>query len=113
MTLQDYKETIKSLDEQMVYLREVKDKARKEFLAANAQFKVGDKVRVFKETYKPTGQTEYFKGEFFVSSVNDKYFDGSVDYDFVKIKKDGTPSGQSAGVYSFSRLEKVEDNNAD
>lgn len=75
-----------------------------QFLKSNAEFKVGDKVRVY---YKWGSDTEQYRGDAFISGINDKYREGTVRYDFKKIKKDGTMSEQGAGIYSWTRLEKI------
>lgn len=106
MTKETYKRTITEIDAKIKKLYEEKAAARTEFLQKNAELKVGDKVKVYQTEWR--SRTEVLVAEVFISGVNDKYFSGDVNYQFVKVKKDGTPSNVNAGVYSFSRLEKSE-----
>src|SRR4051812_1184195 len=110
MTKEEYKQKLSELDGIIEKARLDKDSARQMFLQTNAEFKVGDKVRVYHEQrdWGKSKVTEVLKGEAFISEVEDKYFSGSVNYQFAKVKKDGTMSGQSAGVYYFTRLEKAD-----
>jgi predicted 3-demethylubiquinone-9 3-methyltransferase (glyoxalase superfamily) len=76
-------------------------KTLKEQLIELSEFKVGDKVRIGKKNgFKNSIEyTECFISEVYIGYKN------KIDYKFSKMKKDGTMSGQSAGIYSFDSIE--------
>lgn len=102
MTLDQYKDKIKAIDTQISELHREKDLARAQFLAANAECKIGDKVR----GYATHNGQEHFLGEAIIGTIDDNYYMGRVHYSFRKLKKDGSASRHIA-FYSADRIEKA------
>jgi hypothetical protein len=107
MNKEDYKAALKQIDEESLQLSKRRNEAREAFLKANAQFKVGDRVIVVYNETALFGRVQPEKRiECFISDIHDKYSSGNVYYEFNKVKKDGTMSNQSAGIYGgYSRIE--------
>lgn len=113
MTKKEYKAILKDADSKIKEQEERKNRAREDFINASYSFKVGDKVIAIWNAYKhPFSEGKTIPERRIIcaiSSVNDKYFNGEIKYDFVKVKKDGTISKQSAGIYGgYDRLELLE-----
>ena len=110
ITKEVYKSQIEALDEKISELLITKGELRRSFLKDNAEFSVGDKVVVVWDKKTWLGREIPEKRlECFISSVNDKYYYGSVNYGFHKVKKDGTESNQSAGyISSWDRIELIQ-----
>lgn len=110
MTQQQYKSELGVIESKIKKLYNKKIKMREQFLKENAQFGVGDKVVVIFDSFSLFNKAQPEKRiEAFISGVDDKYFSGTINYDFSKVKKDGTKSNQSAGIYgTYSRIELIE-----
>lgn len=110
MTLAQYKSELGVIESKLKALFVRKQEIRAAFLKANAEFGVGDKVRLIWNETNIFGKTQpETRMEVYISEVNDKYFHGRVNYEFVKAKKDGSISKSPAGIYSgYSRIELIE-----
>lgn len=98
MKKQEYLERIKDLDRQ-------KEEARELYIQTNAHAKEGDKVEVYEKRYGI--EHPIFLGVAICGKPTDKYFFGNIDYNLVKIKKDGTASQH--GFCAFDPILKVID----
>lgn len=112
MTKEQYKSELGVIESKIKQLASRKAEIREAFLKANAKFKVGDKVVVIYDEHKhPWRKDEIMperRVEAYIGDVEDKYYTASVNYDFKKVKKDGTMSGQSAGIYgNYDRIELI------
>ncbi len=105
-----YKSKISDLDQRIKSIKEgilrelelEKSYARDQFISEYNEFKVGDKVKVFTNDW---GGVEKFKFDAFISDIHDRGFSGDVQFSFVGIKKDGTPSQRSAGwIWSSDKV---------
>jgi len=110
MTKEEYKAEITSIDSQIAALQIKKGEARAQFIIENSHFNIGDKVAVIWEANSDWNKKQVPEKRVvvFVSKIEDKYFTGEIRYDFVKVKKDGTMSAQSAGLYGYKRIELIE-----
>jgi len=114
MTQQEYKKEYKRLDDDIFDLRRKQEELRKSFLTEHALFKQGDKVCIIWDAYKHPYQDGKIipekRIEAYIGGIHDKYYSGMVNYTFLKVKKDGSCSSQSAGIYgtSYSRIELIE-----
>jgi hypothetical protein len=86
--------------------KEIKDFKTKLFdtLYEQADVKVGDKVKVGWKRWSANNEMGY--QEAYVCRVLLTY-DHKLKYEFSKIKKDGTQSGQGAGIFSYDTIEKI------
>jgi ribosomal protein L21E len=103
MTREQYKSELGVIESKIKTLYNRKNEIREAFLRDNAKYKVGDKVvLIWNELTAFNKVHPERRMEAYVGSVHDKYFTGIVNYEFKKVKKDGTMSGQSAGIYMSS-----------
>lgn len=107
MTKEQYEEIEKEIETKMQQLKDDLRRARDQYIAAYP-FKEGEKVRVSWEVKGFNEPTETKTIDCFIGSVDFKY--GEIYLSFNKIKKDGTMSGQSAGIYynSHLKIEKID-----
>lgn len=82
---------------------------KQKFLKANA-IPGGTKVKLtFGSGWVVNGQEETFETEAFVHSVNTLEWDGSIIYNFQKVKKDGSMSKVSLGTLAIPlKIERLD-----
>lgn len=107
LTFKEYQEADKELDRQISQIVEIRKKLHNEFILDHAEFKKGDKVRVFKKGYGMESE-ERELGIAFIGYIKGIKYTGDIDYFFAKMKKDGTMGNVSAGFYWFDRIELIE-----
>jgi hypothetical protein len=109
MTFEEYKEAQEELDRQRKQLAEQSRLLRAKYIEEHREFKDGDKVRVWTGSYNWSDLKETIKdaGVVFIPQVKGIDHKGNVTYQYVKQKKDGTPSHQSAGMWFVSKIELV------
>lgn len=103
MKIEDYRKEEKIIESEIeaakVKLTALQEKFKSEFF-----LKEGDKVLV--TTRKWTlSETVYEKQVCFIGKTYFRY--GNFKIDFNKMKKDGTMSGHSAGIYDYEKIEKL------
>ena len=95
---------MKAIDIQSQELLEKKIQLKEEYLNNHTEFKIGEKVRVHH------GWKEPFRvEEVFIKGVHLGRYGAGYDenYKFAKIKKDGTPSKNTASIYNVRKIERV------
>lgn len=112
LTKEEYLKKLEEINAKTLQLRLEREELRQQYVKDNAQFKEGDKVKIYQDRYTFNSPPSIIcLGEFFISKAKDSFYTGCIDYEFAKIKKDGTQSSQSAGIYGYKRLELVTENN--
>lgn len=100
MTKAEYKRRYDDYNSQIINLQKKIMDLKAEYIE-HSPVKVGDKVEVTQ--HGKTSKTTIC----FVSSV-EVGRNGDYDYCFAKVKKDGTMSGQSAGIYYADSIKLIE-----
>lgn len=101
MTLKQLLQEIKNKEDQIDKLKNEASELIKQ-LPELTPFKVGDKVKVTNEWKNPKETICFISEVEYRSWTHDR-----IEYHFSKIKKDGTMSQQSAGIYSYDKIEKI------
>jgi hypothetical protein len=101
-------EALKSIDEkedQIDKLKEEISDLRKNLINITP-FTKGEKVKVIQLRNKFYKEDKDKEIECFITGV-DYTWGKTLKYQFNKIKKDGTISAQSAGIYGYDKIEKI------
>ncbi len=101
LTFEEYNRVINKIDEDIMRLGQQRVYTIKLYIKDNRKFQDGDIVHIW------AGTPEIYKGLFCIKKATGINYGGDVAYQISKLKKDGTPSEQSAGIYYFTRMEKA------
>lgn len=88
MTYEQFIERVNEVEDQIAQLTQEKESIIDSYIEANAEFKVGDKVKVGEGEDAQYGFVDYIKIKFFEYNVDFLYL-------LKKMKKDGTPSNHT------------------
>lgn len=104
MTKEFYDDKVKLIQAKINRLKDEKRELDKEYIKANAEFDIGEKVEIFTPPSKYHNNEA--KSRFAFVTKREVSWGGSIDYVLVKCKKDGTPS-QINDYYYGSTLKKI------
>lgn len=98
MTKEEYLESDKQLIKEIADLQNKRRKLEKDYVLANSEYKMGEKVRVI-----DTKGRERFS---YVCSATVHYLDGSIRYELKRVKKDGGMS-EIRDYVNVMKIEKI------